>query len=871
MRAAEVHTSHGDGAASGGRSPRRPRGGHSLPSVPTVALAVNNSAEFTDEGTYLTRLIMQDWARALTTEIVHYSSFSVYGQVKWREAIVATAALGRPNFFLSQTAFFFLSMSLDGFGKYKDVMGLLLDKLAECSLANYSQISTPVPETFFTGMTNPEYMQYLMKCIEKLKIECAENEIWKEQARQERVRFENRFKGVVKVWHRGMLGVAFTNWSKWNMIHKKHLKRLMCILSLDSHDRHLDRVWYYFNQWTRCVTHRVKGRLEHSATDAWETFRQGIKDNVQLNEHVHHLKVEAQSLEKKLGKVRENIVQANIKLRQLTEDHDAMVARETFWEGHATVWAAAVRQAIGGVVEGHFQSVFLRGTTLGIELLSPPSEADYAGVIRPIEERVGLTDCVRETLTKSELCIDVLKGEKGRGWLKGRASTVAPDQLEMADLMRAFPGLPPVVEDAWEVRPVREALDMVEKVVFGEGAFPLYITAQDAAGKGKEKPLDQWQYVAQCDTALRSRCGEESSLADSIDAKWVALKNLQRGVERDVWEKMGERVAEARETAKAAREKAEEEKDAVETEESRNVRKIAEGRFAKLNGVRVKEFMRKRAQQRKYLMEDVDGELEAVVDVLKRFVYDTKDAFKIYTGTDSGLSSGEFVKFCKDCKICGKKGVKVNDVGRLFTAINLNSDDADGVDREMDSGEFVESLLHLAGLKYKGEEHLATCVTLLFEDCIRPHADKIDLDTFKAEINNNKIKAIVRPYRGFLRNNFKKFSDADDSQQSSNAMDSMSPKEFGIFAKAMNLMRGRLSMTDVEALFMRVQENDGSDDEEEEQEMIYGEFEEGVLALVHYEFPSPYIPYTVRLSRFLEEMKNGKIGKETVFSMIGKS
>jgi hypothetical protein len=53
--------------------------------------------------------------------------------------------------------------------------------------------------------------------------------------------------------------------------------------------------------------------------------------------------------------------------------------------------------------------------------------------------------------------------------------------------------------------------------------------------------------------------------------------------------------------------------------------------------------------------------------------------------------------------------------------------------------------------------------------------------------------------------------------------------------------------------------------------MIYVEFEEGVLALVHYEFPSPYIPYTVRLSRFLEEMKNGKIGKETVFSMIGKS
>ena len=78
-------------------------------------------------------------------------------------------------------------------------------------------------------------------------------------------------------------------------------------------------------------------------------------------------------------------------------------------------------------------------------------------------------------------------------------------------------------------------------------------------------------------------------------------------------------------------------------------------------------------------------------------------------------------------------------------------------------------------------------------------------------------------------------------------------------------------MTDVEALFMRVQENDGSDDEEEEQEMLYGEFEEGVLALVHYEFPSPYTPYTVRLSRFLKEMKNGKIGKETVDSMIGKS
>ena len=84
-----------------------------------------------------------------------------------------------------------------------------------------------------------------------------------------------------------------------------------------------------------------------------------------------------------------------------------------------------------------------------------------------------------------------------------------------------------------------------------------------------------------------------------------------------------------------------------------------------------------------------------------------------------------------------------------------------------------------------------------------------------------------------------------------------------MFAKSMNLMRGRLSNGDVETMFSNVQDNDGSDDEEEESEMIYAEFEVAVLALACYEFPCPHTPYVKRLNEYLSRLKAGTIGKVT--------
>ena len=197
-----------------------------------------------------------------------------------------------------------------------------------------------------------------------------------------------------------------------------------------------------------------------------------------------------------------------------------------------------------------------------------------------------------------------------------------------------------------------------------------------------------------------------------------------------------------------------------------------------------------------------------------------------------------------------------------FIKINLNSDDTDGVDKEMDPDEFLEGIVHVASMRFMTETTLYSCIQKLVEEHIIPYADKVDLETFKRVIKDPEVVKLVRSYRGWLRKTFRKAADEDSSQQSSNASSSMSVKEFVIFAKSMKLMRGRLSNGDLESLFARVQQNDGSDDEEEEEEMMYAEFEEGVLALCCYEYPNPHTPYIARLKEYLMRLKSGTIGKK---------
>ena len=62
------------------------------------------------------------------------------------------------------------------------------------------------------------------------------------------------------------------------------------------------------------------------------------------------------------------------------------------------------------------------------------------------------------------------------------------------------------------------------------------------------------------------------------------------------------------------------------------------------------------------------------------------------------------------------KILKATDVERLFIKINLNSDDTDGVDKEMDPDEFLEGIVHVASMRFMTETTLYSCIQKLVEE-----------------------------------------------------------------------------------------------------------------------------------------------------------
>jgi hypothetical protein len=803
-----------------------------------LAFSEEDMYRLANEGINLTRVIMQNWVESLGTEASHFASPFVFGQVKWTEAITATATLGRPNAFTTRAAFSIFAASLDGFGKYTTSLGLILDKLAECCFANYNFIRTPSPESFFDGLSNKEYLNYLQRSIERLKEESLVIEIWKDDARKEKVRTNVMFESILHIWRKGILGVMFWNWLKFHRIHQHNQRRIGFILGLDHANRELDNIWYRFNTWVRHVRFHHKERHVQNAKEAWVIFDVGVEESRVLFEYIHTLKVDIHDLEKKLDHTCKKIDKATLVLEHANEDLTLCRERENFWKLQGGTWAKLATEAYNAHVTGYLRPTLACAVELGIDMIDTPTALEYSEVIWPIEDAAGIMPASR--YVPSSVVERAQASEGAQCWLKKRTSSqnTEGDGISGTNILRAMPALPPVFTK-------EQGRCLVRKIQLAEESY------------NQVCPYEYESVVAARKT-MESVLGEVGEGVIEADDAWASLKAARNTAEHNVWMQLSERVPHGiiEEDVPPPPPPSEEE---LVVEAAK--KQMDAMRYAQVNKNRLEKYIHDRAKKEKLaLPESIPDVVAAVHEVLCEYASFTKNVFKNYTGSDNGLSANEFIKLCKDCKLCDKH-FKPGDAGRLFITVNLNSDDVDGVDKELDSSEFVECLVYVAGYRFDKIVDLSAAVRSMYTKLIVPNAEVVDLDTFKQLLHDTEIKQIIYPYKPYLKKKFKIFADGDSSQGGGNAMDTMSPKEFVDFAKAMNLMRGRLSVSDAESLFVRVQEGDGDSDDEDEGEMMFSEFLEAVCALVVYEFPLPHESYAQRLARFLLQMKDESIGR----------
>ena len=845
-----------------------------------LAFSVQDMYAIAHEGINITKLVMQDWATSLTTEAKYFSSYFVFGQIKWREAVTTTETLGRPNPFLTRAAFSIFASAAEEFGPYRMILTFLLDKLSECCLANYHHVNTPLPSSFFDGLTHQEYLHYLERSIEELESKFVEIEEWEEEARKEKIRTNVMFDSIVNIWSKGILGLSMLVWRKFHKLMKKNLKRVSIIMTFDHANKKLDNLWWFFNRWHSHHTQYIHYKHSTNAILMWKLYRKLLDENKKLNEHVHTLKVEVQSLEKESMKAKEKIYKASLRLEQVMSDWTAMKQREKDWLQYGMMWHDMTIESCYFLMEHVYMNQLKQASIDGIEMVAPMSGNIYVDTIHPILRTAGFVGAIKQNYRSYPICSRVLRLKNAEMWVLDQPSSIGSNKI--VDLVLAIPSYPPIL-DTTEGIELQEALLNIKKHLVDCLSYP-EIEAKTSTPKSpinnnmsnkskKENKgndvTDLWKKISGFEKEYNGTLTKAGIIIDECEENWKSLKSSARNLEYITWLDLSNSIAKFKGHITLKEEEKDDEEGNEETkanaeEELLAKRRIDEQRFAHIQRFRLNKIIKDRLKKLKIEVEAnvVEEDADMVIEYLREHVYDIKDTFRLYAGTDGGISSGEFIKFCKDVKIINKKILKATDVERLFIKINLNSDDTDGVDKEMDPDEFLEGIVHVGSMRFMTETTLYSCIQKLVEEHIIPYADKVDLETFKRVIKDPEVVKLVRSYRGWLRKTFRKAADEDSSQQSSNASSSMSVKEFVIFAKSMKLMRGRLSNGDLESLFARVQQNDGSDDEEEEEEMMYAEFEEGVLALCCYEYPNPHTPYIARLKEYLMRLKSGTIGKK---------
>eukprot|EP00944_MAST-04C_sp_MAST-4C-sp1_P011237 g11237.t1 len=711
-------------------------------------------------------------------------------------------------------------------------------------------------------MAHREYLLYLQRCIEKLEGKFVLIEQWEEEAEKEAIRRNVMFESIVNIWSKGILAMSMLMWRKYHVLIQKSLKRISFIMTFDHKSRQLDNVWWYFNRWRTNHTQYIRVRHSTQASKKWEQYTAILESNKALKNHVADLKVEIKKMQKVFARVNEQLYKSRLRVEQLISDLEAIRRSEEFWKENAKLWGHFTTEFGNFLVNQMYVILLRRAYTTGIDIHFLSSEESCLRDNISVIKLAGYLDSIKRGASSYPICSRVLRSKNAQSWVQDKAASVSSDNK--INLFLALPGCPPVLN-------YEEGLEMEQLVIKIKNRIEsLLITANPVNQKCKDGKLAADTSIVKELEKTQKEYNEEllkiDISVDDSDERWKALKHAGRKLEYDAWINLSGKIEAFKGHVSCD---ASDELTKIAEEEQEKIlekRRIDENRFAHIERQRLAAIID--SHMRNFDAEPTDliskeDEEDRIIDYLRQRVYDIKDTFKLYSGGDGGVDCGEFVKFCKDIKVLKKKILTGHDIELLFIRINLNSDDTDGVDKELDPDEFIMGIIQISSLRYANEPSLFAAIKTVFEQHILEYGKKVDLETFNKKVKEPEIAKLVRSYRGYLKKQFRKLADADSSQQSTKASSTMSLKEFLIFAKSMNLMRGRLSNGDVETMFSNVQDNDGSDDEEEEAEMVYAEFEIAVLALACYEFPCPHTPYIKRLNDYLSRLKAGTIGKAT--------
>ena len=260
--------------------------------------------------------------------------------------------------------------------------------------------------------------------------------------------------------------------------------------------------------------------------------------------------------------------------------------------------------------------------------------------------------------------------------------------------------------------------------------------------------------------------------------------------------------------------------------------------------------------------------------ILKTRIRDVRRIFQFYaasadTGGVSDVDHQEAWKFVKDCKLQkDRKALPSVRVDLIFQSCTIDHSKK-GLDRvrhvtqELEAVQFVEFMARLAHHRYSKGTWPQRFQKMLNED-ILPNACSVDIDVFRERIAGDKCKAVQKKHKHNLEVIYKEYAADDQSMESLGNLDTMNANELVSCCREFKLVGPLLSERALRVLFAYVQHDeelikemetagraatvhDAGDDDE----MVYAEYVESMMAVGAQLYPDPYNVLNIRIDQYV--------------------
>lgn len=260
--------------------------------------------------------------------------------------------------------------------------------------------------------------------------------------------------------------------------------------------------------------------------------------------------------------------------------------------------------------------------------------------------------------------------------------------------------------------------------------------------------------------------------------------------------------------------------------------------------------------------------VDKVEDILRRHFRLLREIFKHYSSSKSGGSNGVdlkgLLKLFQECKLRSKEFAPFH----LETIFNNHLEDKSrsGDDRSLAPHEFIEVLILCAFTKFRqAASSLSEQMLLLIDLHLKPNACNDAESMFQKMAYSSPVRQVLDQHQKELFYIFQLYAFLDMSTtEAMQKENTMNITEFQMLLEDCGFLDLTLTEAAVQQIFQGIQQNataeegaeeaaevEGVDDDEE---MSFSEFLDGLVAVAAYKFPDPFTPLSSRINTFLLQL-----------------